>query len=423
MTNIKMSTITFGGEEIFNITDEKSVHFNKAQTLTEEEKKQARTNIGAVSAEEVGKLSEEIEDVKSDFIYTIGKNKFNKNSLDNVDGKYITVVDSNEVLVTYSGISCSEKISVKGNDVVVFTFSAMSRTNQGIVYCNDGTVIALSSIVTGHSSLYDKATMPQNAESVRFNYETDKKDSVFFGFEEYPKNETGYIFVPYTKRVRLSTKYNFDNLNIVVAGDSIMRGHGNNNISALEIIGYLYGGNINNKAVSGARLVTDESLLDGRTSITDIIINTDFTDVDYLIFDGGYNDTAHGKEGSVTDFYEEDTSHIWDGATACGGLEMIFHYMAINYPNTKILYIFPTAVGTNTWRSDTRFFGNIMKVLEKWNIDYIDLYKKSQAVGRFSNTNALYYYNSDGTHPNELGYKHFYVQPISKWIFENQENY
>lgn len=60
MTNIKMSTITFGGEEIFNITDEKSVHFNKAQTLTEEEKKQARTNIGAVSAEEVGKLSEDI---------------------------------------------------------------------------------------------------------------------------------------------------------------------------------------------------------------------------------------------------------------------------------------------------------------------------------------------------------------------------
>lgn len=64
MTNIKMSTITFGGEEIFNITDEKSVHFNKAQTLTEEEKKQARTNIGAVSAEEVSKLSEDIADLK-----------------------------------------------------------------------------------------------------------------------------------------------------------------------------------------------------------------------------------------------------------------------------------------------------------------------------------------------------------------------
>lgn len=64
MTNIKMSTITFGGEEIFNITDEKSVHFNKAQTLTEEEKKQARTNIGAASTNEVSKLSEDIADLK-----------------------------------------------------------------------------------------------------------------------------------------------------------------------------------------------------------------------------------------------------------------------------------------------------------------------------------------------------------------------
>ena len=56
MTNIEMSTITFGGEELFNITDEKSVHFNKEQTLTEEEKKQARKNIGAASVEEANSI-------------------------------------------------------------------------------------------------------------------------------------------------------------------------------------------------------------------------------------------------------------------------------------------------------------------------------------------------------------------------------
>lgn len=80
MTNIKMSTITFGGEEIFNITDEKSVHFNKAQTLTEEEKKQARTNIGAVSAEEVGKLSEEKVDKWDNIPITLNENGYVSNT-------------------------------------------------------------------------------------------------------------------------------------------------------------------------------------------------------------------------------------------------------------------------------------------------------------------------------------------------------
>lgn len=125
MTNIKMSTITFGGEEIFNITDEKSVHFNKAQTLTEEEKKQARTNIGAVSAEEVGKLSEEIDGL----IYkkVIGKNLYNPNDTDIVVGKFINA--DGTTYTENSAYNTSGYIDVS----TVSQFVASSKSGMGQV--------------------------------------------------------------------------------------------------------------------------------------------------------------------------------------------------------------------------------------------------------------------------------------------------
>lgn len=356
-------------------------------------------------------------------INTIGRNKFNKNSKENVNGYYISVSSNKEVIVPFNGISYSEKIHVNGGDTIVFTDYLAVRTNRGIVYNSDDTVLPLTDLVTTHNTTFALAVLPENAVSVRFNYETSNAENVFFGFNSYPVDLGQYIFIPYTEHVRLKTKYNFDGLNVIVAGDSIMRGYGNNNIGPLEIIRNLYGGNINDKAVSGARVVLNESDLDGRTSITNVITHTNFTDIEYLIFDGGFNDTAHGKNGAVTDFYEENSTNMWRNDTVCGCLEKIFHFMAVNYPRTKILYIFPTAIGIESWRSDTRFYGNIISVLNKWNIAYIDLFKTSQAIGHFSNTKSLYYYNSDGVHPNEFCYKHFYIQPIAEWLHTNQENY
>lgn len=49
---IKMKTLTIN-DETFDVIDDGAIRFDKLQTLTDEQKAQARKNIGAVTVEDV----------------------------------------------------------------------------------------------------------------------------------------------------------------------------------------------------------------------------------------------------------------------------------------------------------------------------------------------------------------------------------
>lgn len=200
MTNIKMSTITFGGEEIFNITDEKSVHFNKAQTLTEEEKKQARTNIGAVSADIVGKLSEEIEDVNGDLsdlenntLYIFSYPNLIINQNDYTNNFFLNPNTGNEIENT-SWLYLNQYIQVKESTTYHGCFfdkeTRLKRSTFSCFVCFYD--VNKKCIGEGLSSITDEMfTTPKNAAYCRLSF--GKQNFLLFDLQL----EEGEVYTPY----------------------------------------------------------------------------------------------------------------------------------------------------------------------------------------------------------------------------------
>ena len=90
----------------------------------------------------------------------------------------------------------------------------------------------------------------------------------------------------------------------------------------------------------------------------------------------------------------------------------------IKWHDKKICFI----LTTNTYRRPNQktYFDTIKQICEKWGVPYLDLYTK----GRL-NTNIEIMKNNytsdwqgtpDGLHPNEEGYKLFYVNQITEFL-------
>ncbi|MFP3648203.1 hypothetical protein, partial [Paraburkholderia sp. SIMBA_054] len=56
------------------------------------------------------------------------------------------------------------------------------------------------------------------------------------------------------------------------------------------------------------------------------------------------------------------------------------------------------------------------EILEKWGIKYVDLYKTIAPMRYIENIKTTYTRNSDGWHPNKLGYDLFYCDPIESFM-------
>ena len=205
---------------------------------------------------------------------------------------------------------------------------------------------------------------------------------------------------------------------IIYDGDSICSGtHGGGGYA--QIIADMVGGTFENHAVGGARLI---SLKSGETyhSIVDHLKNLP-TDGDLYCFQGGINDWwTYGILGTYN--YDNFDGEL-DTHTVCGALETIFRYAINHFQGKPICFIITHKIQETAYKKNAN--GNTFKeyrdamvgICEKYSIPYYDAFSESGLNGWNDTQNALYLTGNptetpDGCHPNEEGYKRYYVPQL-----------
>lgn len=159
-----------------------------------------------------------------------------------------------------------------------------------------------------------------------------------------------------------------------------------------------------------------------RPSVIDMTKELDGS-YDYIIVEGGINDFwNHTPIGELT----ADFSGGYDDETFAGAMETIFSELKENHPEGKLGFVIIHDTFTYDAEADFEKYYNMMKsACDKWSVPYLDLYAaNNQTVGvnvRDAEQKKLYFGSNDrpdgdGTHPNELGYKTIYVEPMIEWL-------
>ena len=167
-----------------------------------------------------------------------------------------------------------------------------------------------------------------------------------------------------------------------------------------------------------------DSLYIFRNSIPERVQYFD-TDCDYIIMEGGINDVLGGLYlGEVTKGF---TSEL-DTHTVLGGTEQMCRNLLARFADKKLGFILihkvlqlPFTPPPNADGTQKLYFDKIKEVLNKYSIPVLDLYNKS---GLNTGMDSFLKYtlatsanhNGDGVHPNEEGYRKFYVPKIEAWL-------
>lgn len=199
--------------------------------------------------------------------------------------------------------------------------------------------------------------------------------------------------------------YRYSNLyqkKIYANGDSIMAGVGG--VSFIAQIASKHNMALDNVAVGGTTFVTSNS-----NSITSRVLSMS-GEFDYIIIEGGYNDVfGNSPIGTLTKNYSDS----FDSATVLGAIETICKHLRVNYSASKILFVLghrQSGIGLSNPRLDT-MWDAIITALNKWSMPYVDIRKEGTLMAYNSEWLSSYFGvdEVEGTHPNTLGYKLFYV--------------
>ena len=149
------------------------------------------------------------------------------------------------------------------------------------------------------------------------------------------------------------------------------------------------------------------------------------SDCDYIIMEGGINDVLGGLYlGEVTEGFASEL----DTHTVLGGTEQMCRNLLEKFAGKKLGFILihkvlqlPFTSPPNADGTQKLYFDKIKEVLNKYSIPVLDLYNESGL-----NTGIDYFLrytlatstnpNGDGVHPNEEGYRKFYVPKIEAWL-------
>ena len=212
---------------------------------------------------------------------------------------------------------------------------------------------------------------------------------------------------------------------IVYDGDSICSswGESRNGGSYPKIIADIVGGTFDNQGVGGGRIVTQEGSSDTFHSIVDNLVNLP-TDGDLYCFEGGVNDHWHGVP--LGTYSESDYTGELDLTTYCGALEYIFRYATTHFVGKPICYIIthkcPTSAFSSGYNGRTETFADFREaalgICEKYSIPVYDAWKDS-GINSWNAAQLANFFiidedtgTGDGTHPNEAGYRRYYVPQL-----------
>lgn len=188
-------------------------------------------------------------------------------------------------------------------------------------------------------------------------------------------------------------------------GDSLCAGAGYTGGYA-GIIGTDYEMTVQNIGTSEGTIVRYQSYF----CISESIANLR-SDADYVILEGGGNDAWYGTQVIPLGTLSSGYSATLDTTTFAGAFENMLKSAIARFPNAKIGYIFPHKCIANFDSPNGAYRNMAISALEKWGIPYCDLNVSVPPLGYIDDLKSTYT-AGDGVHPNEAGYRTFYVPKI-----------
>ena len=189
-----------------------------------------------------------------------------------------------------------------------------------------------------------------------------------------------------------------------------------------KLLANKYGAVDTNNAVSGATLVTGTTYSNGspRHYISESVVNSVNKRYDYMILSGGFNDYGNNVPiGTLSDAQFAFTNPVTTD-NVIGALETMFRHILQNYPTTKVFYLITHKVNRCTTEPNSigktmqDYVDAIKSVCERYSIPVINIWEESQMITAYDNIATTYTNNADRVHPNELGYKEFYLPVIER---------
>lgn len=227
----------------------------------------------------------------------------------------------------------------------------------------------------------------------------------------------------------------FNGKTLLVLGDSIMYGSGNNGYGIGEYLCARFGFSLKKYCVGGARV----GYFKGKNWLVDQVraAISDKISPDLIVFDGFTNDCnmTDGVNCDVPlgDFREgENNFDIFsvskENSTFTNCFENIVYALKKYFPEAELLFVRPHKMGRRdaTWQ---RVYGErAVLICRKWDVPVADIYEDSDMdtfipEDRDKYTNDTYGWGKgDCTHPNESGYLEKYMPVIITALKELRRN-
>lgn len=233
---------------------------------------------------------------------------------------------------------------------------------------------------------------------------------------------------------------------ITVTGDSICAGvYDDNNTTSDKYCNYSkllrdnYGMEIMLNAAQGGATICDVKAAQGRMCIANSVSTSEFitaaNNSDYIILEGGVNDSFHYNNygitlGSLSSSY--NLSNKEAGTVFYEAFEKMLYEVTTKFIGKKIGFIITHRITKNygpTEPAETSFYEAVKKSCEKWGVPYLDLsstcppFQLLKSAGSIDDTVLAKYFIKEadgdqdtGWHPNKLGYETFYVPKIVSWL-------
>lgn len=182
------------------------------------------------------------------------------------------------------------------------------------------------------------------------------------------------------------------------------------------LIGDDYCMTVENLAVSGGTITPGQVNASGgkRHSISATVANMDAT-ADYFIVEGGVNDAAISVPlGTITAGYDAEL----DTTTFCGAFEYMCKKLITRFAGKKVGYIAVHKMTPKYNSNDTEssYYHAAKAICEKWGVPFLDLNVQVPPLNYIDSLKTAYTNDGDGWHPNEAGYRAFYVPKIVAWM-------
>lgn len=218
----------------------------------------------------------------------------------------------------------------------------------------------------------------------------------------------------------------FTDKKLLVFGDSIMFGSGNNGFGVGEYLEKDLGFKLYKYCVGGART----GFYEGKSWIVEQVRTAvnDKASADYIVFNGFTNDCNMTDKincdvplGEVSGNSPQDIFEISrNNTTFSGCFESIVCAFKKYFPQAKLLFVRPHRMGRRGEKVQIEYGERALQICKKYGIAVADLYTDSGldtflADHRDKYTNDSYNWGrGDCTHPNALGYEKFYMPLIEK---------